>query len=170
MRMLGVTADRYTYNMLLRAEVVAGGGELTDGVLSTARAMRDSGVHVDQHLYSTLISLHARSGNVDEAVKLLGRAAREGVDLDAGAYHAVMGGFAEKGDVWRTVRYPTHCLCLVVRFVCHSRRRTWNAGAISLRGCQRSGKFVSRACLSSSSEPFSAHVLRCLSTCLTVHV
>jgi pentatricopeptide repeat protein len=104
MRVLGVAPDQYTYNMLLRSEVVAGAGELTDGVLSVAREMRESGCHVDSHLYSTLISLHTRSGNVDEAVKLLGRAAADGVELDAGVYHAVMGGFAEKGDVRRTVR------------------------------------------------------------------
>jgi pentatricopeptide repeat protein len=139
MRVLGVAADRYTYNMLLRAEVVAGGGELTDGLLSTARAMRDSGVHVDQHLYSTLISMHARNGNADEALKLLGRAASEGVDLDAAAYHAVMGGFAERGDVRRTVRYPTYCP-FVVRFVWYTPRHTWNPCAISLRARQCNGK------------------------------
>jgi hypothetical protein len=39
--------------MLLRAEIVAGKGAQTSGLVSVLRAMSDAGVHMDEHMCAT---------------------------------------------------------------------------------------------------------------------
>jgi pentatricopeptide repeat protein len=100
MKSLGLQLDSFTYNELLRVELMQTHSESLDqDVYAIMQDMKAQGVHANSHIYTTLLTARCRMGNLDGARQLISQAVKEGVLLGVPAFNVVIGAAEQAGKL-----------------------------------------------------------------------